>query len=39
MRKRLEEIGGEFTMTPGAEGGTLVRLTAPLGTPPKKPGA
>jgi ligand-binding sensor domain-containing protein/signal transduction histidine kinase len=31
MRKRLEEIHGEFSMTPGAEGGTIVRLTAPLG--------
>jgi len=30
MRKRLEEIGGEFTMTPGPAGGTIVRLTAPL---------
>ena len=31
MRKRLEEIGGSFTITPGAEGGTIVRLTGPLG--------
>jgi len=31
MRKRLEEIGGAFALTPGAGGGTLVRLTAPLG--------
>ena len=32
MRKRLEEIHGEFSMTPGADGGTIVRLTAPLVT-------
>ena len=32
MRKRMEDIGGSFTMAPGAEGGTLVRLTAPLAT-------
>ena len=31
MRKRLEESGGTFSIGPGAEGGTLVRLTAPLG--------
>jgi signal transduction histidine kinase len=31
MRKRLEAVGGEFSITPGAEGGTRVRLTAPLG--------
>jgi ligand-binding sensor domain-containing protein/signal transduction histidine kinase len=31
MRKRLEDVGGEFTITPGAEGGTRVCLTAPLG--------
>ena len=30
MRKRMEDIGGKFEMTPGAEGGTKVRLTAPL---------
>jgi len=34
MRKRLEEIGGEFTMTPGPAGGTIVRLTAPLAKAP-----
>jgi signal transduction histidine kinase/ligand-binding sensor domain-containing protein len=33
MRKRLADIRGEFSMTPGAAGGTVVRLTAPLGTP------
>ena len=31
MRKRLEESGGGCTFSPGAEGGTLVRLTVPLG--------
>jgi signal transduction histidine kinase/ligand-binding sensor domain-containing protein len=30
MRKRLEEIGGGFTMGSGREGGTLVSFTAPL---------
>jgi signal transduction histidine kinase len=30
MRKRLEELGGAFTLAPGHEGGTLVSLTAPL---------
>jgi ligand-binding sensor domain-containing protein/signal transduction histidine kinase len=30
MRKRMEEIGGQFEIGPGAKGGTLVRLTAPL---------
>jgi ligand-binding sensor domain-containing protein/signal transduction histidine kinase len=30
MRKRMEDIGGKFEMTKGAEGGTKVRLTAPL---------
>ncbi len=30
MRKRLEDIGGKFNLTPGAEGGTRVCLTAPL---------
>jgi signal transduction histidine kinase len=31
MRKRLEDVGGEFVIGPGAEGGTRVSLTAPLG--------
>jgi ligand-binding sensor domain-containing protein/signal transduction histidine kinase len=31
MRKRLEDVGGEFSISPGAEGGTRVSLTAPLG--------
>lgn len=30
MRKRLADVGGEFNITPGAEGGTRVCLTAPL---------
>ena len=27
MRKRMEDIGGEFSIAPGANGGTIVRLT------------
>jgi signal transduction histidine kinase/streptogramin lyase len=30
MRKRMEDIGGEFFIGPGEQGGTLVRLTVPL---------
>jgi ligand-binding sensor domain-containing protein/signal transduction histidine kinase len=30
MRKRMEDVGGAFEMTPGAERGTIVRLTAPI---------
>jgi ligand-binding sensor domain-containing protein/signal transduction histidine kinase len=30
MRKRMEEIGGQFSIGPGAEGGAVVRLTAPI---------
>jgi ligand-binding sensor domain-containing protein/signal transduction histidine kinase len=30
MRKRMEDIGGEFSIAPGANGGTLVRLSIPL---------
>jgi len=30
MRKRMEDVGGDFSIAPGAEGGTLVRLTAPF---------
>lgn len=30
MRKRMADIGGNFEMSPGSEGGTKVRLTAPL---------
>jgi signal transduction histidine kinase len=30
MRKRMEDIGGEFSIGPGRHGGTLVRLTVPL---------
>ena len=33
LRKRLADIHGEFSMTPGPGGGTVVRLTAPLGAP------
>jgi signal transduction histidine kinase len=31
MRKRLEEIQGEFSLQAAAGGGTVIRLTAPLG--------
>lgn len=31
MRKRLEDVGGRYETGPGAEGGTRVRLVAPLG--------
>ena len=31
MRKRMEDIGGSFAISPAPEGGTLVRLVAPLG--------
>jgi signal transduction histidine kinase len=31
MRKRMEDVGGSFEMVAGPDGGTLVRLTAPLG--------
>jgi ligand-binding sensor domain-containing protein/signal transduction histidine kinase len=34
MRKRMEEIGGAFALTPGPGKGTLVSLTAPLGRTP-----
>jgi signal transduction histidine kinase len=30
MRKRMEDVGGEFVLEPGEERGTRVRLTAPL---------
>ena len=30
MSKRMEDIGGRFTIEPGREGGALVRLTVPL---------
>jgi ligand-binding sensor domain-containing protein/signal transduction histidine kinase len=30
MRKRMEDIGGEFLISPGANGGTIVRLTVPV---------
>ncbi len=32
MRKRMEDVGGEFSMTPAPEGGLLIRLTAPVQT-------
>jgi ligand-binding sensor domain-containing protein/signal transduction histidine kinase len=33
MSQRMEDVRGEFSLEPGAEGGTLIRLTAPLGKP------
>jgi signal transduction histidine kinase len=30
MRKRMEDIHGEFTISPGANGGTIVRLAVPV---------
>jgi signal transduction histidine kinase/ligand-binding sensor domain-containing protein len=30
MRRRLEDVGGKFAVGPGTEGGTRVRLTAPM---------
>ena len=33
MRKRMEDIGGQFDAGSGAEGGVLVRLIAPLRRP------
>ena len=30
MRKRMEDVGGKFTMTAGAERGTIVRLASPI---------
>ena len=32
MKKRMEEIGGRFSLEPGSQGGTRVRLTIPLKT-------
>jgi ligand-binding sensor domain-containing protein/signal transduction histidine kinase len=31
MRKRMEDVGGSFSIGPAPEGGTLVRLTVPVG--------
>jgi signal transduction histidine kinase len=30
MRKRMEDVGGEFSMQPGAQRGTIVRLSSPI---------
>jgi hypothetical protein len=30
QRKRMEDVGGSFFIGPGAEAGTLVRLSVPL---------
>ena len=38
MRKRMEDLGGEFVIGPGHEGGTRVRLIVPLnGSPNSSP--
>lgn len=34
MNRRLADIRGEFNLTAGAQGGTVVQLTVPLGRPP-----
>ena len=39
MRKRLEEIGGTFTISPGLEGGTRISLSASIGCNVKESGA
>lgn len=33
MRKRMEDVGGKFTIGPAGEGGTVVRLSAPIDKP------
>ena len=38
MRKRMEDVGGAFSIGPGSEGGALVRLNVPLQTRNSKPG-
>ncbi|MHB9010050.1 MAG: hypothetical protein ACYDC1_24325, partial [Limisphaerales bacterium] len=35
MSKRMEDIGGQFDIATGSDGGTLVRLAAPLTLDPK----
>ncbi len=37
MRKRMADVGGSFTVQPGNQGGTLLRLTAPLNVDPRPP--
>jgi signal transduction histidine kinase len=37
MRRRLEDVGGQFTIEPAAGRGTCVRLSAPLGSRPAPP--
>ena len=32
MKKRMDDIHGEFSIAPGANGGTIVRLKVPIGT-------
>jgi len=36
MRKRMEDVGGAFEFTQRPEGGTIVRLTAPLRPAPER---
>jgi signal transduction histidine kinase len=33
MRKRMEDVGGSFSISPAPEGGAVVRLSAPLAEP------
>ena len=33
MRKRLADVQGEFEVSPGADGGTVVKLTVPISRP------
>ncbi len=33
MKKRMTDIGGEFAIAPGANGGTVVRLVVPISSP------
>jgi ligand-binding sensor domain-containing protein/signal transduction histidine kinase len=37
MRKRMEDIGGKFEIRPATGGGTLIRLTAPIGPSARRP--
>jgi two-component system NarL family sensor kinase len=37
MSRRMEDIGGKFTLEPGSEGGARVRLTVPLALPKAAP--
>ncbi len=39
MRKRMEDVGGQFELAPRPGGGTIVRLAAPIGSMPVTPGS